>query len=67
MDINTRIEFSEITETCDIELDEHTGYHWGETRYNSDDMITEVRHTCQCTRRGYWVPEAAARANGYTG
>lgn len=67
MDIETRIKFTEITNTCDPELDEHTGYTWGETRVNEQDMTSEVRHHCQCTARGYWVPEHAARTAGYTG
>lgn len=67
MEIGARYEISELTNTCDIDLDEHTGYTWGATRPNPDDLHTEVQYHCQCGQRGYWVPEHAARSNGYTG
>lgn len=62
-----RTELVEITGICDTELDEHSNYTWGATRTNTEDLITEVRHECHCKTKGYWVPEHAARANGYTG
>lgn len=65
--ITTRIEFAEVTQHCDVELDEHVGYHWGETRVNEQDLITEVWRGCQCRGKFFWVPLQAARTAGFTG
>lgn len=65
--IATRTQLVEITGICDADLDEHGDYTWGETRTNPEDLHAEVRHECHCKAKGYWVPEHAARANGYTG
>jgi hypothetical protein len=69
-DITARTELVEITNICDTDngFDEHSAtYTWGETRQNPEDLHTEVKRSCHCGGKFFWVPLAAARTHGYTG
>lgn len=67
MDITARVDFAQITETCDPAIDEHDHYHWtGQTRTNEQDLHEETYRSCQCGTKGFWIPTHAAAQYGYT-
>ncbi|GLY54884.1 hypothetical protein [Lentzea sp. NBRC 102530] len=67
MDFQGRTQLVDITGICDIDLDEHSGYAWGATQQNPQDLHIEVQRACHCGGKSFWVPLAAARTHGYTG
>ena len=65
-DIAARIEAADANGVCDVELDEHVGYRWGEVSLDADGA-QQVWRGCQCGEKHFQVPLPAAIEAGFTG